>query len=173
MRSPQKEDKIFYSGHEISFALIKTPYGERPLVYYPEAAGIIAMEEDKIIFVEQFRYGANSLSLEIPAGKKDPHEDILSCAKREFQEETGYGANSWEFLFSYYPAISLMTEKMSLFLAKGLFYVGQKPDQDEEIEVKKISFPEAWDLFLKGKIIDSKTIIALQFLALNPKYLKP
>ncbi|MCS6984381.1 MAG: NUDIX hydrolase [Leptospiraceae bacterium] len=167
MRKRQITDKILYTGHDISFAVISTPQGERPLVYYPEAAAILAVQNEHLIMVEQFRYGSDCYSLEIPAGKKDPQEDILSCAQRELREETGYVAKHWELLFCYYPAISIMTEKLCLFLAKELSYVGESPDPDEILTTKMVSFQKAQELFMQGQIIDSKTIIALQYLALN------
>ncbi len=166
-RNIQPNDNLLYCGKEISFGLIATKHGQRPMLFYPEAAGILAFQPNEkgetVLFVEQFRYGSNCLSLEIPAGKRDSQETIEECARRELKEETGYEARQWQYIMSYYPAISVCTEKLYLFEARELFFTGAQPDADEELNVMQLTFEEAMRALDNGKIIDSKTIIALQY----------
>ena len=65
--------------------------------------------------------------LEIPAGTLDPDpsredgvEDPALAARRELEEETGYRAESWELLTSFWTAPGFATELMHLYLATGL-----------------------------------------------------
>ncbi|RME93703.1 MAG: NUDIX hydrolase [Candidatus Hydrogenedentota bacterium] len=140
----------------------------KPLVEYPEAAGIIAIEDEKLIMVRQFRNGCSCETLEIPAGKKDPSESLLQCAHRELYEETGYKAKGMKKLFSYYPAIGISTEKLTLFLAKDVYYVNEGNDPDKDIsKVEKISLSMLEKMLHKNEIIDSKTLLAVQYLLLN------
>lgn len=45
---------------------------------------------DTLVMIREFRYPLNSWCLALPAGLIDEGEDILTCADRELQEETGY-----------------------------------------------------------------------------------
>ena len=65
----------------------------REYIKHPGAAAIIPLTKDGQVVIErQWRYPAGKAFLEIPAGKLDPNEDPLVCAKRELLEETGYEA---------------------------------------------------------------------------------
>lgn len=66
----------------------------REVVHHPGATAIVAVTEDnKIVMERQFRYALQQTLLEVPAGKLDPNEEPIVCAKRELAEETGYRAD--------------------------------------------------------------------------------
>ena len=46
--------------------------------------------DNKIILVEQYRHGSDSVTLEIPGGLIEPNEEPIKAAMRECTEETGY-----------------------------------------------------------------------------------
>lgn len=167
-----KSTKI-YSGKVLNFfkddILINSKIKSvREYVYFPDAAGIIPVTDDgKIILVEQYRYVNNLYSLEIPAGKKDDNETILQCAKRELEEETGYKAGRLIKLCEYFPAVSYSTEKLHLFIAKGLQKGSYKPDEDEIIKIHILPLEKILNLIKKNKIKDSKTILAILFYVSN------
>ena len=46
-------------------------------------------EQGELMFVRQYRYPCAKVVLELPAGKLEPGEDPMECAKRELLEETG------------------------------------------------------------------------------------
>ena len=51
---------------------------QRELVFHPGGVAIIAItDEDKMVFVKQFRKPLESVILEIPAGKIDPGERYI------------------------------------------------------------------------------------------------
>ena len=161
-------DDTFYQDEEIAFGLKQTEHGKKPLMIYPEACGIIALEyidaEAHVYMVEQFRLGANVRSLEIPAGKKKPKETKEQCAHRELEEETGIRAQHLELLISYYPAIGISTEILHIFLAKGLSRGNLNPDDDEDIVIEKVSFKKLFEILNRQEIKDSKTILSLLLL---------
>lgn len=67
----------------------------REVVIHSGGVTIVAENNGKIILVKQYRYGAGQILIELPAGKLDHGaEDILSAAKRELEEETGYTAKN-------------------------------------------------------------------------------
>ena len=47
------------------------------------------------MLVEQYRYGIDRVTLELPAGAIDPGEAPEAAARRELREETGYEADAW------------------------------------------------------------------------------
>ena len=72
---------------------VKLPNGRcsvRDVVRHCGAVAIVALTENgKIALVRQYRTALDRVTVEIPAGKMDPGEEPLDCAKRELKEETG------------------------------------------------------------------------------------
>ena len=72
--------------------------GLREYVKHPGAVVVIPVLPDgRLVFERQFRYPVGRAFLELPAGKIDPGEDILRCAQRELQEETGHVTEDWRY----------------------------------------------------------------------------
>ncbi len=135
---------------------------KREIVEHSGGVTIIAITDDnEILLVKQYRKPAEDVLLEIPAGKLEPGEAPLSCAKRELVEETGYQTDEIKKLFSFYTSPGYSNEIIHLFIARGLTFIGQDTDSDEFIEVVKIKKQEIMGLINSGKIRDSKTIIGL------------
>lgn len=117
--------------------------------------------EGKILLIKQYRYPVDEVIYEIPAGKLEVDEDIISCANRELREETGYQAAEMEKLFEFYPTPGYSTETIYIYLARDLEFVGRDLEEGEYIEVVPKSKKELKELFKAGKIKDSKTLIAV------------
>jgi ADP-ribose pyrophosphatase len=97
--------------------------------------------------------------IELPAGKIDPGEDVLACAKRELQEETGYTASEWQFVTTIHNAIAYSDEHLDIFLARGLTAGPSKLDEGEFLETFSATLPEMLEMVRDGRISDVKTII--------------
>jgi ADP-ribose pyrophosphatase len=135
---------------------------ERIKVDHPEAAAILPfVDSERILMVRQWRYAIGMETLEIPAGKADPGESLLECARRELQEETGYHAEHLFPLFSYYPAIGYSNEVIRIFAASGLRRLSGEQDIDEISGVEIIGFDQVFDLISDGSIQDGKTVIGV------------
>lgn len=134
----------------------------RELIAHPGGVGIIAVDEDKNVFmVTQYRIAAKSMMLEIPAGKLEYGENPLECGKRELIEETGYSAKKFTHLGEYYATPGYCEEKLNIYLAENLEFVGQHLDDGEFLNVKKYSLDELYDMVMDNKIHDAKTAIAI------------
>ena len=134
----------------------------RELIGHPGGVGIIAVDGDgKVFMVTQYRIAAKSEMLEIPAGKMEYGEDPLECGARELIEETGYQAEEFTHLGEYYATPGYCEEKLNIFLARKLTFVGQNLDDGEFLNVSKYSLDELYQMVMDNKIYDAKTAIAI------------
>ena len=144
---------------------VQLPNGKtalRELIAHPGGVGVIAVDENKDVFmVTQYRIAAKSDMLEIPAGKMEYGEDPLECGSRELIEETGYKAKNFIHLGEYYATPGYCEEKLNIYLAQGLEFVGQNLDEGEFLNVKKYSLDELYQMVMDNKIYDAKTAIAI------------
>ncbi|MDA5559557.1 NUDIX hydrolase [Exiguobacterium sp. MMG028] len=167
------EREVIYEGKifDVEKHVVSLPNGNtsvRELVYHNGAVAVLVIDEsDKIVMVEQYRKAFESMSLEIPAGKLEKGEEPVSSAERELAEETGYTAESLEKIFSFYGAPGFCSERVDVFVAKGLSAGEMNLDEDEFLNVKRFSFEEAVDLLDRGVITDAKTIMAIQWWQLS------
>ncbi|MFC4680590.1 NUDIX hydrolase [Exiguobacterium aestuarii] len=167
------EREVIYQGKifDVEKHVVSLPNGNtsvRELVYHNGAVAVLVIDEsDNIVMVEQYRKAFESMSLEIPAGKLEKGEDPVASAERELAEETGYSAESLEKIFSFYGAPGFCSERVDVFVAKGLSAGEMNLDEDEFLNVKRYSFDEVVDLLDRGIITDAKTIMAIQWWQLS------
>ena len=134
----------------------------REYIRHPGAVVVVALEESgALVFERQFRYPLHRAFLELPAGKLDPGEDILACARRELREETGFAAVHWEYVGVMHPCIGYSDERIEIFLAQGLTHVGHAWDEGEFLEILQLPLEVVEEHVHAGKITDAKSITAL------------
>ena len=126
--------------HRLEVELPNGHRSARDIVRHPGAAAVVALTESgKIVLVRQYRTAIDRVTVEIPAGKLDPGEDPLDCAKRELHEETGF--------------------IIHIYLATKLEFDAPNPDDDEFVNVDLVPLHELIDAVLDGKIEDAKTVV--------------
>ncbi|HIY58049.1 MAG TPA: NUDIX hydrolase [Candidatus Tetragenococcus pullicola] len=161
-----------YHGKIIDVALddVLLPSGEttkRELVFHPGGVGLIALtDENKMVFVKQFRKPLERVILEIPAGKIEAGEtDPAATGLRELEEETGYRASSVELITSMYLSPGYANERLYLYQAKGIQKVEHPlaQDEDEVIEVYELTLEEAKEAIKQDVICDAKSIYAVLY----------
>ncbi len=154
-----------YDGHflKVSRDRIRLPddsIAHREYIRHPGAVVILPLLDDgRVLLERQFRYPLGRVFIELPAGKIDPGEDTLACARRELQEETGYTASDWQFVCTIHNAIAYSDEHLELFLARGMTAGPAKLDAGEFLETFSATVPEMLDMVRSGQITDVKTII--------------
>ena len=136
----------------------------REVVEHSGGVSVLAENEaGNILLIKQYRYPVDEIIYEIPAGKLEIGEKIEECASRELREETGYRAKKFSKLFEFYPTPGYSTEKIYIYQAENLEFVGRDLEEGEYIEVVPKSKAELKELFKAGKIKDSKTLIAVMY----------
>ena len=130
----------------------------REFVLHNGAVCVIPITDDgKVVLERQYRYAVGRVVTEIPAGKLDPGEDPLECAKRELKEETGYTADEYIHIGEYYGSPAILCEHINMYLARGLHKGDIKLDEDEFLEVFEIPLDDLVDMVMENKIVDAKT----------------
>ncbi len=126
------------------------------------AVGIIALDEQgNTYLVGQYRFPLNEYSWEIPEGGCPEGTDILTSAKRELKEETGFEANQWTELLRMYLSNSVSDEYVVVFIAQDLVAGEAEPEDTEKLAIKKLPFATALEWVMEGKITDSITVAAI------------
>ncbi len=131
----------------------------RDVVRHPGAVAVVALTDDgRICLVRQYRTSLARVTVEIPAGKLDPGEDPLTCARRELKEETGMEASQMAFLTTIATSDGFTEELLHIYMATGLTFAASDPDADEFINVDLVPLGELIDAVLDGRIEDCKTV---------------
>lgn len=134
--------------------------GLRDVVRHPGAVAIVALtDEGQICLVRQYRASIDRVTVEIPAGKLEPGEDPLECARRELLEETGMEADQMGFLTTITTSVGFCDELIYFYMATGLRFTRSNPDADEFINVDLVDAQELIDAVLDGRIEDCKTVV--------------
>ena len=134
----------------------------REVVRHSGGVVILAIKDyDKILLVKQYRYPIGETVLELPAGKLEKGEDPFEAAKRELEEEPGYGANKWTDLGYINTSPGFSDEKLYLYLAQDLEYTHCHPDEGEIIQAFEYKYDDVLKMIDNGEINDAKTICGL------------
>jgi ADP-ribose pyrophosphatase len=149
---------------------VRMPSGRiqrREIVEHPGAAAIVPVTDGgDVVLVRQHRKAVEASLLEIPAGTLEPGETALTCAHRELAEETGLTAEVMMPLLTFVPSPGLLTEEITIFIARGLQATRQDVQAEEEgLGVVHVPVDRIPALISAGEIRDSKTLIGLMLLS--------
>ncbi len=160
-----ESEQTAWTGHIFSVSRLDVSlpdgrHAERDVVRHNGAVAIVALTDDgHICLVRQYRVALGRVTVEIPAGKLDPGEDPLDCARRELQEETGLQAERIAYLTTIATSDGFSDELIHIYMATGLSQAEAHPDADEFINVDLVDLTELIDAVLDGKIEDAKTVV--------------
>lgn len=125
------------------------------------AIGVLAVENDFIYLVGQYRYPLERYSWEIPEGGCAEGEDPLDAARRELEEETGLRAKNWRKLGEAYLSNSVSDELAVWFVATELTQGERRPEGTEQLEIRRVPFDDAFRMALSGEISDAISQMAI------------
>jgi len=132
-------------------------YAERTVVTHPGAVAVLALDDaQRVLMIRQYRHPVGRLLWEIPAGLRDADgESPLRTAQRELLEETGYRARDWHTLVDYFTSPGISSERIRIFLARGIQPAGEvayeRENEEKFIVADWVPLDEAVHLALAGK----------------------
>jgi nudix-type nucleoside diphosphatase (YffH/AdpP family) len=147
---------------------------KRRVVDAGDAAAVLLLdtESEEFVFVRQLRVPllrhSDPWLLELVAGKVDAGESPEDSARREVLEEVGYLVDALQPIAQFYPSAGIQAEKIWVYFAESDRRTGGGGgDESEDLQVVRMSPEQALDTLHRGEIRDAKTLIALQWYALN------
>ena len=125
------------------------------------AIGVLAIEDENIYLVGQYRYPLERYSWEIPEGGCAKGEDPLIAAQRELEEETGLRAKNWRKMGEAHLSNSVSDELAIWYVATELLQGEHRPEGTEQLEVRSVSFDDAVRMAMHGDITDAISLLAI------------
>lgn len=139
----------------------------RLVLEHPGAVLVLAVDDaERVLVLEQYRHPVGRRFVELPAGLCDTDgEDPLRTAQRELLEEAELRASSWEHLLTTHPSPGISSERIEVFLAKGLSaaHRGDFEPSHEEADMTTTWVPldELVDAVLHSRVTDGPLGLAV------------
>jgi ADP-ribose pyrophosphatase len=134
----------------------------------PDWVNVIPLTaNNEVVMIEQYRHGADIVTLEVPGGVVDPGESPQETAIRELLEETGYLAKDLVLLGKTYPNPALQNNKLHTFVAHNVeYHKDQAFDLTEHALVRLIPSTDIPRLITNGSINHSLIVNSLYWFSL-------
>ena len=132
------------------------------VIRHPGGVAVVPLHRDgTVTLIRQLRPSVGAYLLELPAGRRDPGEEVGICGLRELAEETGLLAGTMTSLGTIHSSPGVMDEVIHLFLATDLVQQADAQEAYEDIRTVRVPLEEALEMARDGRISDGKTIAAL------------
>jgi 8-oxo-dGDP phosphatase len=170
---PVQHHETVYKGMVWNIARDTVDLGEggvhqREYVEHTGAVGILALDdEDRVLFVEQYRHPVGMTLWELPAGLLDVEgEQPLAAAQRELAEEADLRAERWDVLVDWFNSPGGSTEALRLYLARGVSPVPDAERHQREAEelgmtTRWVPLDEARDAVLRGALHNPGAVVGV------------
>jgi ADP-ribose pyrophosphatase len=148
-------------GREHDFFIIEAPDW---INVVPVTAG------GEVVMIEQYRFGTDEVTLEIPGGMVDPGETPREAAARELLEETGYAAGEMIELGKTRPNPAIQDNWIHTFLARGAEFRHEPTfEGNEQTIVRLVPLAEIPSLIADGAISHALVVVGFHWLSLYEK----
>jgi 8-oxo-dGTP pyrophosphatase MutT (NUDIX family) len=166
--APVLESRLVYEGRVWNVRSDRFRYGdhelERDWVDHPGAVAILAIDEqERVLVIRQYRHALKLRDWELPAGLLDVEgEEPLAAAKRELAEEADLKAEEWTKLVTMAVSPGGMSERVTIFEARGLSEVPAflRTGEEADIELRWVELEELVGAAFDGRIQNGILITA-------------
>ncbi len=136
-------------------------HGEYATIEFISGVSILPIDDEDFVYLtKQFRYVAGRETLEVVAGGIEDEQPI-EAAKRELKEELGITAEEISEIGAIQLDNSIIKAESNFFIARKLSFGKTDRDENEEMEVVKVSFREAVEKVLSGDITHASSCVLL------------
>lgn len=145
---------------------VKNPSGNDGIYgvvhFKTHAIAIIPLDEHyNTWIVGQYRYPLHTYEWEVVEGGCPEGTSPLDTAHRELHEEVGLKAEHMELVMEMQLSNSTTDEIAFTYVAKGLTYIGEDPDDDEKLSIRKLPFQELYEMVMRGQIRDALSVASV------------
>ncbi|MBL9172167.1 MAG: NUDIX hydrolase [Verrucomicrobiales bacterium] len=130
----------------------------------PDWVNVVPVTSDgRVVMIEQFRHGSNTVELEIPGGVMDPHEsDPVAAGQRELREETGYEGTRARIIGRIFPNPAIQSNTCHTLLVEDCeLRHATEFDHAEDIQVRLVPLDHIPHLIASGRIRHALVVVAL------------
>jgi len=137
---------------------------KRDLVYVDQPAVAVAlplMDDETIVFAQQWRPLVGNVTLECPGGKVEEGESPEEALRRELSEEIGLLPGTIRRLGHYFSSVGASNEHIFFFVVESLTHVQRRQEDRKKIDLVYLTVSDARDRLLNSRFLDGKTMLAL------------
>ena len=148
-----RDMKLESEDHSATFSIVEAP----------EWMNVIPLtSENEIVLVEQYRYGIEEPTLELPGGMVDAGETHDETARRELLEETGYAGDTWSYLGKVSSNPAFLTNYTHLYVVQNCQKVQeQQLDGNERINIHTMPLDDFMEMVHEGTVHHSLVVAAV------------
>lgn len=127
-----------------------------------ESATVIAINDaDEILLQREYSYPPDEVMWQLPGGEMNPGEDVITAAKRELAEESGYTGSECEVLGSFYLSHRRSERRQYVVVIRGLSEVKKDGDPEEIIENHWVYIGDVRRMIREGQCTNGYMLAAL------------